>query len=77
MHIGIPAETRPGETRVAATPETIKKLLAAGRHSIRVQAGAGSRAFRAGGLYGPHERHIREFDDWVLTKLGHEQHSDL
>jgi NAD(P) transhydrogenase subunit alpha len=44
MHIGIPAETRPGETRVAATPETIKKLLAAGRHSIRVQAGAGSRA---------------------------------
>ncbi|MDR1311791.1 MAG: Re/Si-specific NAD(P)(+) transhydrogenase subunit alpha [Burkholderiaceae bacterium] len=28
MKIGIPAETLPGETRVAATPETIKKLLA-------------------------------------------------
>ncbi|MEN9867250.1 MAG: Alanine dehydrogenase/PNT, N-terminal domain, partial [Pseudomonadota bacterium] len=27
MRIGIPAETRPGETRVAATPETVKKLL--------------------------------------------------
>ncbi|WP_249330140.1 hypothetical protein, partial [Stutzerimonas balearica] len=26
MHIGVPLETHPGETRVAATPETIKKL---------------------------------------------------
>ena len=41
MNIGIPAETRTGETRVAATPETVKKLAAAGRHSIRVQSGAG------------------------------------
>ncbi len=28
MRIGIPAETYAGETRVAATPETVKKLLA-------------------------------------------------
>ncbi|MGB5080273.1 MAG: Re/Si-specific NAD(P)(+) transhydrogenase subunit alpha [Burkholderiales bacterium] len=42
MKIGIPAETRPGETRVAATPETVKKLAA--RHELRVQAGAGVRA---------------------------------
>jgi len=41
MNIGIPAETRPGETRVAATPETVKKLAAGGRHSILVQSGAG------------------------------------
>ncbi len=41
MNIGIPAETRPGETRVAATPETVKKLASGGRHSILVQAGAG------------------------------------
>jgi NAD(P) transhydrogenase subunit alpha len=39
MRIGIPAETRPGETRVAATPETVKKL--AKHHEIVVQAGAG------------------------------------
>jgi NAD(P) transhydrogenase subunit alpha len=32
MLIGIPRETRPGETRVAATPETLKKLLASGKH---------------------------------------------
>lgn len=40
MKIGIPAETRPGETRVAATPETVKKLLAA-KHQVVVQSGAG------------------------------------
>ncbi|WEF31652.1 Re/Si-specific NAD(P)(+) transhydrogenase subunit alpha [Pseudoduganella chitinolytica] len=42
MRIGIPAETRPGETRVAATPETVKKLAA--KHQILVQTGAGSQA---------------------------------
>jgi NAD(P) transhydrogenase subunit alpha len=41
MRIGIPAEIHPGETRVAATPETVKKLAAVGRHTIIVQAGAG------------------------------------
>src|SRR6187549_2337719 len=45
MRIGIPAEIYPGETRVAATPETVKKLAAGGRHSITVQAGAGRGAF--------------------------------
>jgi NAD(P) transhydrogenase subunit alpha len=43
MRIGIPAETRPGEKRVAATPDTVKKL--AGLHQIQVQAGAGAGAF--------------------------------
>ena len=40
MRIGIPAETRLGETRVAATPETVKKLVAA-KHQVIVQSGAG------------------------------------
>lgn len=40
MRIGVPAETKPGETRVAATPETIKKLVAA-KHQVIVQTGAG------------------------------------
>ena len=43
MKIGIPAETRPGETRVAATPETVKKLLGA-KHQLMVQSGAGIHA---------------------------------
>jgi H+-translocating NAD(P) transhydrogenase subunit alpha len=41
MHIGIPAEIKAGETRVAATPETVKKLAAGGLHKISVQKGAG------------------------------------
>ena len=44
MQIGIPAEVRPGETRVAATPETVKKLAASGHHKVVVQAGAGVQA---------------------------------
>jgi len=44
MRIGIPAETRAGERRIAATPETAKKLLAGGHHQVLVQAGAGSAA---------------------------------
>jgi len=40
MLIGIPMETFAGETRVAVTPETVKKLKAQG-HTLRVQSGAG------------------------------------
>ncbi|TBO27659.1 Re/Si-specific NAD(P)(+) transhydrogenase subunit alpha [Aquabacterium lacunae] len=40
MLIGIPLETVAGETRVAVTPETVKKLKAQG-HTLRVQTGAG------------------------------------
>ena len=43
MRIGIPAETRAGEARVAATPETVKKMLASG-HAVMVQIGAGAGA---------------------------------
>src|SRR5262245_34330998 len=44
MRIGIPSEIRSGETRVAATPETVKKLTAGGLHRVTVQAGAGTGA---------------------------------
>jgi len=40
MLIGVPLETAVGETRVAATPETVKKLVAQG-HRVVVQSGAG------------------------------------
>ncbi|MCG5074465.1 Re/Si-specific NAD(P)(+) transhydrogenase subunit alpha [Paraburkholderia tagetis] len=43
MHIGVPAETRANETRVAATPETVKKYVAQG-HTVTIQAGAGTGA---------------------------------
>jgi NAD(P) transhydrogenase subunit alpha len=44
MRIGIPAEVRPGETRVAATPETVKKLSQGGHHGFLIQSGAGTGA---------------------------------
>jgi len=40
MQIGVPAETTAGETRVAVTPETAKKLKAQG-HTLRIASGAG------------------------------------
>ncbi|NTZ05184.1 Re/Si-specific NAD(P)(+) transhydrogenase subunit alpha [Burkholderia metallica] len=43
MHIGVPAETRASEARVAATPETVKKYAAAG-HRVSIAKGAGSAA---------------------------------
>ena len=43
MRIGIPAETHAGETRVAATPETVKKMLAVG-HAVMVEQSAGAGA---------------------------------
>lgn len=50
MLIGVPAETLAGETRVAVTPETVKKLVASG-HTVRVQAGAGVAASATDGAY--------------------------
>jgi len=40
MLIGVPAESMAGETRVAATPETVKKLKAQG-HTLRIESHAG------------------------------------
>ena len=40
MQIGIPRETAAGETRVAVTPETVKKLKAQG-HTLLVESAAG------------------------------------
>src|SRR5512137_1115144 len=50
MLIGVPAETRPGETRVAATAETVKKLVA-GKHTVLVQSGAGLAASQTDEMY--------------------------
>ncbi len=43
MHIAVPAETSPGELRVAITPDSVARLIKAG-HTVRVQAGAGRHA---------------------------------
>ncbi|HLR13783.1 MAG TPA: Re/Si-specific NAD(P)(+) transhydrogenase subunit alpha [Burkholderiaceae bacterium] len=43
MQIGIPRESMTGETRVAATPETVKKYIAS-NHTVLVEKGAGIQA---------------------------------
>ena len=41
MIIGIPRESLPGETRVAATPQTVGQLIKLG-YEVVVEAGAGT-----------------------------------
>lgn len=50
MLIGVPLETAAGETRVAVTPETAKKLKSQG-HTVRLQSGAGVAASATDAAY--------------------------
>jgi NAD(P) transhydrogenase subunit alpha len=43
VRIGVPAETKPGETRVAATPKTVGQLIGLG-YDVVVERGAGARS---------------------------------
>ena len=44
MIISIPKETNLNETRVAATPQSVKELIKAG-YKVKIQTGAGSKSF--------------------------------
>jgi len=50
MRIGVPLEIRHGETRVAATPETVKKLIGQG-HQVVIQKDAGVQASQPDSAY--------------------------
>lgn len=50
MIVGIPKEIMPGEARVAATPETVKKFVADGM-TVLVENGAGEKSLYADHLY--------------------------
>jgi H+-translocating NAD(P) transhydrogenase subunit alpha len=50
VQIAVLKESAPGETRVAATPETVKKIVALG-HKVSVQTGAGESASYPDDLY--------------------------
>src|SRR5437764_6340530 len=51
MQTGIRRETRAGEARVAATPETVKKMMASGQHAVVVETAAGMASSVADGAY--------------------------
>jgi H+-translocating NAD(P) transhydrogenase subunit alpha len=59
MLIGVPLETAAGEARVAATPETTKKLVAQG-HTVHVQSGAGVAASAPDEAYAAAGAHITD-----------------
>ena len=50
MRIGVPQESRPGETRVAATPKTVGQLVGLG-YEVAIERGAGARASFADDAY--------------------------
>ena len=76
MKLAVPRETTPGETRVAATPESVKKLKGLGL-DVMVQAGAGEWArisdadyLAAGASVAPDARTTLEGADVVLKVRG-------
>ena len=50
MRIGVPLEIKPNETRVAATPETVKKFISQG-HTVIVQSNAGTASSQPDSAY--------------------------
>jgi NAD(P) transhydrogenase subunit alpha len=80
MLIGVPLETAAGETRVAVTPETAKKLKAQG-HTIRVQSGAGVAASVTDAAYEAAGAEISDaagaFGSELVLKVRAPLHSEL
>ena len=79
MRIGVPAEIRPGETRIAATPETVGKFVQKGHHTCVVQANAGVAASvpdasfeAAGAIVVPHAADVYSQSDIILKVHGPE-----
>ena len=60
-----PTSTPPTRSR-----SSIGSTARTGRSASRSRRSVRSRAFAAGGVYVPIERHIRGFNDWVLEQLG-------
>ena len=50
MRIGVPKESQPGETRVAATPKTVGQLTGLG-YAVSVESGAGARSAYSDAAY--------------------------
>ena len=50
MIISVPKETNLNETRVAATPQSVKELIKAG-YKVKIQTGAGSKSFISDAAY--------------------------
>ena len=61
MIISVPKETNLNESRVAATPQSVKELIKAG-YKVRIQTGAGSKSFISDTAYKEAGANIIEVD---------------
>ena len=82
MKIGVPKEVRPGERRVAATPDTVSRLLKLG-FEVTVETGAGAGAsfadaeYTALGASVGRAQEIWDGSDIILKVQPPEQNADL
>jgi H+-translocating NAD(P) transhydrogenase subunit alpha len=83
MKVGIPKEVRPGERRVAGTPETVSRLIKLG-FDVLVQSSAGAGAsfddaeyVKVGAQIAPGARELWSAADLVLKVQPPEQHLEL
>ena len=67
MIISVPKETNLNETRVAATPQSVKELIKAG-YKVKIQTGAGSKSFISDAAYKEVGANIIEVDAETKAK---------
>ena len=68
QQIGVPSESRAGETRVAATPKTVEQLRGLG-YEVVVESGAGARASFADAAYEAAGARVASQDDVWASDL--------
>ncbi len=73
VQVLVPKERRPGETRVGATPETVKKMVKEGL-AVAVERGAGAGAYFSDADYEAAGAGLTDRPDWsaadVILKVG-------
>jgi NAD(P) transhydrogenase subunit alpha len=67
-NILVPRERRPGETRVAATPETVKRMVKEGFH-VTIETGAGAAAFFPDADYEAAGATLTRAPDWTTADV--------
>ena len=79
MRIGVPRESRPGETRVAATPKTVEQIVALG-YAVFVESGAGAASSFADAAYARAGADVIDEAVWnsdVLLKINAPSDSEI
>lgn len=79
MRIGVPKESRPGETRVAATPKTVEQIIGLG-YAVSVQRGAGAASSYPDDAYAAAGAEVVGEDVWagdVILKINAPSEAEL